>query len=75
MVTWKTPTSSYGRNRTIKTTGIVVQAMQKDVTLYPVTSRGSISHNAYLELPADPAVLRALAKELTDTAAEVEARK
>jgi hypothetical protein len=80
-------TQSYGRNGPIKTSGVDITLThypkgakhiptnmigKGDVTLAVITSRQNVSHNCYIELPADPDVLTQLAQELKDAAKAIE---
>jgi hypothetical protein len=86
-VTWDRATVSYGRNRDIKTKGVNLSLTHYpkgakhipaqvvgngDLTLSVITSRGQVSHNCWIELPADPRVLLQLAQELKDAATAIE---
>jgi len=56
-----------GRNGTINATGVEVYATEKVVTLTPITTRG-VPGRCYIELPNDPAFLRALAEKAIQVA-------
>lgn len=61
---------SLGRNGELKTRGVAVEVMGKEVWLQPVTSSGSIGR-CIIAMPSDPATLREMAAVLLMTAEDV----
>mgnify|MGYP005840440929 CR=1 FL=1 len=65
---------SVGRNGTVKTTGIAIQPLGREVWIQPITSKGSTAR-CVVALPSDPDTLREMAAVLLMTAEELQAEQ
>lgn len=63
---------SVGRNGTVKTSGIAVQPLGREVWIQPISSRGETAR-CVVALPADPDTLREFAAVLLMAAEDLQA--
>jgi hypothetical protein len=61
---------SIGRNGTIKTSGVAIQTIGKELWLQPITSKQSTARRCCVALPTDPDVLMEMAAVLPMKAEE-----